>query len=55
MKPYVKYALDKYPKIEICGNDGDAMYITIKGTVFYIDNSTGENIMDCWEEEDEVS
>ena len=38
----------KYPKIEICGADGKAMYITIDDYVFYIDNTTNEHIMDCW-------
>ena len=39
-----------YPKIEICSPDGRAMYVTIDGYVFYIDNSTNEQIMDCWKE-----
>ena len=39
-----------YPKIEICSPDGRAMYVTIDGYVFYIDNTTNEQIMDCWKE-----
>jgi len=43
-----------YPKIEICSPDGRAMYVTIDGYVFYIDNTTNEQIMDCWKETDYV-
>ena len=37
-----------YPKIEICSPDGKAMFITINDTVFYIDDTTDEQIMECW-------
>jgi len=40
-----------YPKIEICSPDGRAMYITIDGNVFYIDNTTNEQIMECWKDD----
>mgnify|MGYP001072474045 CR=1 FL=1 len=40
-----------YPKIEICSPDSKAMYITIDGYVFYIDNTTNEQIMECWEDD----
>ena len=43
-----------YPKIEICSPDGRAMYVTIDGYVFYIDNTTNEQIMDCWKESDYI-
>ena len=43
-----------YPKIEICSPDGRAMYVTIDGYVFYIDNTTNEQIMDCWKETDYI-
>ena len=39
------------PKIEICSPDGKAMYITMDGYVFYIDNTTNEQIMECWEDD----
>ena len=38
-----------YPKIEICSPQ--AMYITIDGYTFYIDNSTNEQIMEVWKED----
>ena len=37
-----------YPKIEIVSSK--SVYITIDGYLFYIDNSTNEQIMDCWKE-----
>jgi len=40
-----------YPKIEICSPDGKAMYITIDGYVFYIDNTTDEQIIECWKDD----
>ncbi len=40
-------------KIEFCGENGDAMYITIGDTVFYVDNSTDEQIMECWNNNEE--
>ena len=43
-----------YPKIEICSPDGRAMYVTIDGYVFYIDNTTNEQIMDCWKASDYI-
>ena len=36
-------------KIEVISKD--AVYITINGTVYYIDDSTGERIMNRWKEE----
>jgi len=41
----------KYPTIEICSPDGKAMYITIDGYIFYIDNTTNEQIMECWKDD----
>ena len=35
-------------KIEVISKD--AVYITINGTVYYIDDSTGERIMRKWKE-----
>ena len=40
--------MSKYQTIEICSPDGKAMYITIDGWMFYIDNTTNEQIMECW-------
>ena len=40
-----------YPKIEICADNGKAMYITIDGYTFYIDNTTNEQIMECWKDD----
>ena len=40
-----------YPTIEICSPDGKAMYITIDGYIFYIDNTTNEQIMECWKDD----
>ena len=41
-----------HPTIEIIdGTNGKAMYITIDGYVFYIDNTTNEQIMECWEDD----
>ena len=42
---------NKYPTIEICSPDGKAMYITIDGWIFYIDNTTNEQIMECWKDD----
>ena len=37
------------PTIEIIdGTNGRAMYIKIDGYTFYIDNTTNEQIMECW-------
>ena len=42
----------KHPIIEIVdGTNGRAMYITIDGYVFYIDNTTNEQIMECWKDD----
>jgi len=38
-------------KIEVRGEN--CVYITINGVVYYIDDSTGEQIMEKWEEEKE--
>ena len=35
-------------KIEVISKD--AVYITINGTVYYIDDSTGERLMKKWKE-----
>ena len=43
--------MSKYPTIEICSPDGKAMYITIDGWMFYIDNTTNEQIMECWKDD----
>ena len=40
-----------YPTIEICSPDGRAMYVTLDGYVFYIDNTTNEQIMECWKDD----
>jgi len=48
------FKMRAYPKIEICSPDGRAMYVTIDGYVFYIDNTTNEQIMDCWKESDYI-
>ena len=39
-----------YPKIEICSPDGKAMYVTLDGYIFYIDNTSNEQIMECWKD-----
>ena len=36
-------------KIEI--KSKESVYITINGTVYYIDDSTGEQIVEKWDEE----
>jgi len=41
----------KNPTIEICSPDGKAMRIKIDGFTFYIDNTTNEQIMECWEDD----
>jgi len=41
----------KYPKIEICSPDGRAMYITLDDYVFYVDNTTNEQIIECWKDD----
>ena len=43
--------MTKNPTIEICSTDGKAMRIKIDGYVFYIDNTTNEQIMECWEDD----
>ena len=40
--------MTKNPTIEICSHDGKAMYIRIDDYTFYIDNTTDEQIMECW-------
>lgn len=42
--------ITEYPKIEICSEK--AMYITIDDHVYYIDNSTNEQIMECWKKDE---
>ena len=37
---------DNYPIIEFVAHQ--ALYVTIDGWVFYIDNTTNEQIMECW-------
>jgi len=44
--------MTKHPTIEIVdGTNGRAMYITIDGYMFYIDNTTDEQIMECWRDD----
>ena len=44
--------MTEHPKIEIVdGTNGRAMYITIDGYMFYIDNTTDEQIMECWKDD----
>ena len=41
-----------HPTIEIVdGTNGRAMYITIDGYMFYIDNTTDEQIIECWKDD----
>ena len=41
--------MTKNPTREIIdGTNGRAMYIKIDGYTFYIDNTTDEQIMECW-------
>jgi len=43
--------MTKNPTIEIIdGTNGRAMYIEIDGYTFYIDNTTDEQIMECWKD-----
>ena len=44
--------MTKNTTIEICSPDGKAMRIKIDGYVFYIDNTTNEQIMECWNNKD---
>jgi hypothetical protein len=39
-------------KIDIRGDD--VLYITIGNYTYYIDDSTGEQIMSCWRETEDV-
>ena len=41
----------KYIRIKVCSPDGRAMYIKIDGYTFYIDNTTDEQIMECWKDD----
>jgi outer membrane protein assembly factor BamB len=38
-------------KIDVRAND--CVYITINGHIYYIDDSTGEQIMERWSEDEE--
>jgi len=48
----------KTPTMKITQRSPEACYVTIENQfgkyTFYIDNSTGEKIMKCWDEEENV-